>query len=464
MILQKKALGYKEEVIKSIVEAVQIKSVEDAYSPGNPFGDGPAEALDYFLKLGENMGFKVENFDNYAGHIDFGEGDETVGILGHVDVVPEGDGWDFDPYGGEIVDGKIYGRGTLDNKGPMIVCLYAMKALKDSGVKINKKIRMILGTNEETGWEGIDNYFNVYKMPQPDIAFTPDADFPLIFAEKGILRVDLSKKIDSINQINIQGGTAVNSVPEKATVKVLMTSLKSKDNIINICKIFNCDKDYEISLEFSEEFLTISSKGKSCHAMSPEEGYNAISALMSFLKKIYRNEDEFKSVIEFFNEKINMESDGTSLGAACSDSDSGNLTLNIGKINSDGNNLKISIDIRYPVTSDPDFILNQIKLSAYQYGITVDLVEDKKPLHVPKDSFLVTTLMNCYKDITGDTDAVPLSTGGGTYARAVTNGVAFGALLSDQEDNMHQKNEYLEIKKIDTWLKVYVEALHRLAK
>jgi succinyl-diaminopimelate desuccinylase len=464
MILQKKVLGYKEKVITSIVKAIQIKSVEEKPLPGKPFGDGPAEALEYFLNLGESMGFKVENFDNYAGHIDLGEGDEIVGILGHVDVVPEGEGWDCDPYGGEIIDGKLYGRGTLDNKGPMIACLYAMKAIKDSGIKINKKIRMILGANEETGWKGIENYFNLYKMPQPSVAFTPDANFPLIFAEKGILRLDFRKKINTINEMNFQGGTAVNSVPEKATFKLPMKSLETKENIINSCKKFNSGKDYEISLEFSEDFLTISSNGKSCHAMNPKEGYNAISALMSFLNEIYLYEDDFKSVIKFFNQKVNMEFDGSSLGVSCSDIDSGDLTLNIGKIASENNTLKISIDIRYPVTVDFNFILNQLKLSTTEYGINVDFVSNNKPLHVSKDSFLVTTLMDCYKDITGDIDAIPLATGGGTYARAVTNGVAFGALLNDQEDNMHQKNEYLEIEKIDTWLKIYVEAIYRLAK
>ncbi|WP_320047675.1 dipeptidase PepV [uncultured Ilyobacter sp.] len=464
MVLQKKVIEYKKDVIQSIIESVQIKSIEEPPLPGKPFGHGPAKALSYFLKRGESMGFKVKNFDNYAGHIDYGNGDEIVGILGHVDVVPEGEGWDHDPYGGDIIDGKIYGRGTTDNKGPMITCLYAMKALKESGIKINKKIRMILGANEETGWEGIENYFNVYKMPQPDLAFTPDADFPLIFAEKGILRLSLKKKIRGIKNISLTGGTVVNSVPETATLKIPLMLLDSKYNIMNFHLKFNYNKNYKIDLEFSKDFLTIISHGKSCHAMSPQDGYNAISALFCFLNKIYICDDEFKSVLRFFQERIKMEYDGTSLGVNCSDEDSGGLTLNIGTTFLEDEILNFLIDIRYPVTISSKNISNKITWSAKKYGIDLEIIEDKKPLHVSKDSFLVTTLMNCYKDITGDIDAIPLATGGGTYARAVKNGVAFGALLKGQEDNMHQINEYLEVDKIDTWLKIYAEAIYRLAK
>ncbi|WP_462428207.1 Sapep family Mn(2+)-dependent dipeptidase, partial [Fusobacterium varium] len=170
MDLQKKVLDYKEEVIKGIQGAVQIKSVQEPAKEGKPFGDGPAEALQYFLNLGKELGFEVKNFDNYAGTIEFGEGEETVGILGHVDVVPEGEGWTYPPYSATIADGKIFGRGTLDDKGPSMVCLYAMKAIKDSGIKLSRKIRMIIGAHEETGSLCMEHSFNTVKLPQPGVA------------------------------------------------------------------------------------------------------------------------------------------------------------------------------------------------------------------------------------------------------------------------------------------------------
>ncbi|MCK5779585.1 MAG: Sapep family Mn(2+)-dependent dipeptidase, partial [Psychrilyobacter sp.] len=229
-MLHEKVLGYKDEVVEEIQKAIRIRSVEEAPLPGMPFGEGPAKALKHFLELGETLGFESTNFDNYAGHIDFGDGEETLAILGHVDVVPEGDGWDFDPYGGIIDDGKIYGRGTLDDKGPMIMCMYAMKALKDSGVKLNKKIRMILGANEETNWGCMDHYFGTLKMPQPTLAFTPDSSFPVTFAEKGIMQVTMTKSIDT-KGITIEGGKAFNSVAESCEMKFpteLLTVLEEK--------------------------------------------------------------------------------------------------------------------------------------------------------------------------------------------------------------------------------------------
>lgn len=249
MDLQKKVLDYKEEVIKGIQGAVQIKSVQEPAKEGKPFGDGPAEALQYFLNLGKELGFEVKNFDNYAGTIEFGEGEETVGILGHVDVVPEGEGWTYPPYSATIADGKIFGRGTLDDKGPSMVCLYAMKAIKDSGVKLSRKVRMIIGANEETGSLCMEHYFNTLKQPQPTLAFTPDSSFPVTFAEKGIVRVKLANTYKTLNNITIKGGNAYNSVPDR-TEAVL--PIGYVDEVVEKAASFNEGKEYKIEVEEKE--------------------------------------------------------------------------------------------------------------------------------------------------------------------------------------------------------------------
>lgn len=184
--------GLMDNMVKDIQGLIQIKSVEAPAEGNMPFGKGVQDALEYTLNLGEKMGFAVKNVDNYAGHIEFGEGDEIIGVLAHLDVVPEGSNWDYDPYGAEIADGKIFGRGTIDNKGPAVSALYAMKALKDEGIPVNKRVRLILGTNEETGWEGINYYMKNEETPH--MGFTPDADFPAIHGEMGILIFDLVKK------------------------------------------------------------------------------------------------------------------------------------------------------------------------------------------------------------------------------------------------------------------------------
>jgi succinyl-diaminopimelate desuccinylase len=453
-MLQDKILDYKDDVVKSIQEAIRIKSVEEAPLPGMPFGEGPAKALVHFLELGEKLGFESTNFDNYAGHIDFGDGEETLAILGHVDVVPEGEGWDHDPYGGIIADGKIYGRGTLDDKGPMIMCMYAMKALKDSGLKLNKKIRMILGANEETNWGCMDHYFGTLEMPQPTLAFTPDSSFPVTFAEKGIMQVTMTKNIDTKN-ITIEGGKAFNSVAESCEMVFpaeLLTTLEAK------VKEYNENNEYKMEIKDGK----LISYGKSSHGARPQSGYNAISALMGILEGI--DLGEISEFVTFYNSKIGMELNGVSMGIGFEDADSGKLSLNIGKLSIKDGKIELSIDMRYPVTTKKEAVLEGLGKTAAENNFVLTVKSESNALYFPKDTVLVKTLMDVYKEITGDVDAEPVAIGGGTYARAVDNGVAFGALLHDQEDNMHQKNEYLEISKLDTLLKIYVEAIYRLAK
>ncbi|WP_349764237.1 dipeptidase PepV [Fusobacterium sp. SYSU M8D902] len=460
MSLQEKVLVYKDDVIKSIQGAIQIKSVMEEAKEGMPFGEGPAKALNYFVELGKDMGFEVINYDNYVATIEFGEGEEVLGILGHVDVVPEGEGWDYPPYSGALVDGRIYGRGTLDDKGPSTICLYAMKAIKDSGVKLNKRVRMILGANEESGSKCMEHYFGTLKMPQPTLAFTPDSNFPVTFAEKGIVRVRLKNNYSTLANVSLSGGNAFNSVPERCELTIPVDYL---EGVAESLVAYNESREYKIECEEKDGNYHINSYGKSAHASKPYLGYNSVSALFEFLREVKVKNEEFRSLVEFFNTCIKMDIDGKSLGVNFEDEESGKLTLNIGKTTLKDGILEICIDIRCPVKVENKKVIEIIKERASKF-MEVELAGDTAPLYVAKDSFLVSTLMNVYKDVTGDVESQPIAIGGGTYARSVTNGVAFGALLSSQVDNMHQKNEYLEVDKIDTLLKIYVEAIYQLAK
>ncbi len=463
MNLQELVLNYKEEVVKSIQESVRIKSVQEEPLEGMPFGEGPAKALEHMLNLGKELGFEVQNFDNYAGHIDFGTGsdEDMIGILGHVDVVPEGKGWDHPPYEAKIVDGRMYGRGVLDDKGPTIAALYALKAIKDSGLKLNRKVRVIVGANEETGWGCMNHYFGKLNMPQPAMAFTPDSSFPVTYAEKGILHLMLSQEHSEELNFSIKGGVAFNSVPDSALAEF---PLSMKESIFANLDTYNEGKEFKISAVEKDGKIEVVSLGKASHGARPSNGYNAISALFSFLTNVKIDDSKLKNLVNFFNEYIKMEYSGEGLGINFEDEPSGVLTLTIGKIECENKNVMFGFDIRYPVTFTKEQVIEEVEKRAKNMDLNVTIRSEKNPLYVPKDSFLVTTLMDIYKNITGDMDAEPVSIGGGTYARAVTNGVAFGALLKDQEDNMHQKNEYLELDKLDTWLKIYVQAIYDLAK
>ena len=272
MDLKEKVLDYKDEVVKEIQNAVRVKSVKEAPLPGMPFGEGPAKALDHFMELAKKLGFKAEKFDNYAMHIDMGEGKETLGILAHVDVVPEGDNWTYPPYSGTIADGKIFGRGTLDDKGPAIISLFAMKAIADSGIKLNKKIRMILGADEESGSACLKYYFGELKMPYPDIAFTPDSSFPVTYAEKGSVRVKIKKKFNTLQNVVIKGGNAFNSVPNEA------------HGIIPVDMLGEVKNKNKVEFEREGNTYKVFSAGIPAHGAYPSKGYNAVSALFEVLK------------------------------------------------------------------------------------------------------------------------------------------------------------------------------------
>ena len=457
--------SYEEDIIKSTQEIIKIKSVEDEAKSNMPFGEGPAKALEYALNLSEEMGFETKNFDNYAGHADLGDGEEVVGVLVHLDVVPEGDGWDFPPYGGEIRNGRIYGRGTNDDKGPAIACMYAMKALKESGIPLKRKIRIIFGTNEETGWGCMKHYFAHEKAP--DMAFTPDAEFPVIHGEKGIVIFDLVKNINLKDQSGVilkslRGGNAPNMVPDYCETILEAEDVSTLEEKFNQFKI---DKNYPLTLEKHGEDIKIIAKGISAHGSTPEKGKNAISYLFAFLGEILDKNSEVYDFINMYNEKIAFKHHGENIGCGFSDDVSGKLNFNPGMIKIDENQAKLTINIRYPIKSSSEEVYTGIRNNLS--GMGIELIEDddeSKPLYVPKDNFLVEKLMKVYKEQTGDIDSEPITIGGGTYARAMENAVAFGPLFPGEEEVAHQKNEYISIEDLMKITKIYAYALYELAK
>ncbi|NMA86674.1 MAG: dipeptidase PepV [Tissierellia bacterium] len=457
--------SYEEDIIKSTQEIIRIKSVEEEAKDNKPFGEGPAKALEYALKLSEEMGFETKNFDNYAGHADLGNGEEIVGVLVHLDVVPEGDGWNYPPYEAEIHDGRIYGRGTNDDKGPAIACMYAMKALKESGIELDKKIRIIFGTNEETGWGCMKHYFAHEKAP--NMAFTPDAEFPVIHGEKGIIIFDLVKDLNLEDQEDIvlksiKGGNAPNMVPDYCEAIIETENISEVEEKLNK---FVEEKNYPLSLEKEGKNIKIIARGISAHGSTPEKGENAISYLMSFLGEILDKNSETYGFVNIYNERIAFKHYGENIGCGFEDDISGKLNFNPGMIKIEGNQAKLTINIRYPIKSSADEVYKGIRNNLLGTGI--ELIEgkgDTKPLYIPKDNFLVEKLMKVYREQTGDIDSEPITIGGGTYARAMDNAVAFGPLFPGQEEVAHQKNEYISIEDLMKITKIYAQALYELAK
>jgi len=476
--------NYREEFVKSMEEIIAIRSVEEApvvdKEYGNlPFGRGIHEAFMYMLNKGKTDGFDVENVDNYGGHIEFGgytvdeEGlitgtsEEVMGIIGHLDVVPEGSGWATDPYTAAVIDGKIYGRGAIDDKGPVLAAYYAMKALKEAGFVPAKKVRLILGLDEETNWKGMDYYLS--KQKAPDFGFTPDADFPAIHGEKGILIFRLAKKFGKttnkgLELRSVKAGNAPNMVPDFARALVRSEKMEDYEVIKQKAATYREEKNLKINIKGVGKSLEITAGGKSAHGSTPELGLNAISVLMDFLGTLEFTSDDANEFIEFYNKHIGFETNGTSMNCSFHDEPSGDLVFNVGMAEISPGAGELTVNIRYPVTSSGEAVYGAMAELLTKANFGIIKVNDQKPIYVSEDDPFIVTLMDIYKEHTGDTDSKPLVIGGGTYARAAKGVVAYGCQFPGDEEMAHQANEYAVIDNLLKAAKIYADAIYRLTK
>ena len=457
----------KNEIIKETCNLINIPSIsEETNNPDMPFGKSAKEALEYALSLGEKLGFRTKNLDGYCGYIEFGEGEKLIGIIGHLDVVPSGDGWDTPPFEATIKNNKIFGRGAIDDKGPVVASLYAMKAVKDTQ-KLNCRVRLILGINEEKAWKCIKHYKKVEELPT--ISFSPDADFPCIYAEKGIstiyIKDDYNKysnfpiKISNINCNN----NAINVVPKKCDITIDIDN--SQINISDvICFIEEKVKElkFDINYSINNNSITLHSTGIQAHSAHPELGQNAISPALILLNKIFTHFNYNIKLFEFFEKCIGTEFNGKSLGINFED-ESGKLTLNVGNFKFYENHLQIGINLRIPINTTIDAVANLIDLECKNYSLDTYIAGKQNPLYVPKDNHLVKTLCDIFNKMTGS-NAEPIAIGGGTYARAFENCVSFGSNFPGDTDMCHQANEFIDIDKLILSCKIYAKAIYELSK
>lgn len=456
-------------MISSLSKLISIPSVVSDAKDSMPFGEDVHRAYMLMMEMAEKEGFDIFNADNYGGHIDFTGAEEgVVGVVGHLDVVPEGSDWSFEPYGGEIADGNVCGRGTTDDKGPVIACFYAMKALKECGYEPGKTIRLILGLDEETNWHGMDYYMNAVG-DKPDLGFTPDGDFPVIHGEMGILVFDIVKKFDhgggkGLELSRITGGTAANSVADNCRAVLHQAGGEGYEHIKELVAEFRREKNCKINCKGIGKSFEITIQGVSAHGAKPEQGENAVTMMMELLGKLNFANEDTNDFISFYNDCIGYELHGENMGCGFEDEPSGRLIFNVGMIELDKKTAKLTINIRYPVTMDDDAVYEGLMTVLDKYDLGIVKGKHQAPIYVAEDEPLIRTLMDIYKKHTGDADSKPLVIGGGTYARAVQNTVAFGARFPEDPDVMHQKNEYISIDNMMKLAKIYAEAIYRLAE
>ena len=440
-----------EKIIKTFQGLLKIPSVldYDSATPKMPFGKDINNALIYMLELAKKDGFIVINDDGYAGEISYKTSDskESVGILCHLDVVPAGNKWTYPPYEARIVDGKIYARGTTDDKGPTIASYFALKFIKDANIKLKKEIKIILGTDEETSWRGIEHYLK--KYPMPSVGFAPDCSFPLVYGEKGRMSFDLSTQ-DFNDEVveSIKGGDRYNVVMDEVVAILKVNLAKEFNEYLHKHSLKGFVKDNKYTIE-----------GVAAHAMEPEKGINAGLHMCNFLKD-YSKHPLIKFLVTYFYDdpyfkKMNLDYDDFEMGP---------ITVNIGIMEISCHNVRVTLDSRFPVRYDIDRFNQIFNELLIKYNLFIATKTYKNPHYVNPNDELVKLLYEAYVKNTGDTINKPFTVGGGTYAGILDKGVAYGMGFPGELDLAHQKDECLAIESLLKGILIYIDAILSLGE
>jgi predicted dipeptidase len=429
----------------ALCELVRIPSVCSEGEGGYPFGAAIDRVLRTALAIAGGLGFRTHyGEDGYYGYAEIGAGAELIGILGHLDVVPPGklEDWTHGPFDPVEAGGMLYGRGTQDDKGPLLAALFAVKALLDAGVAFNKRVRFIFGTDEETLWRCIKRYKEREELP--GMGFSPDSRFPVTFAEKGLLQSHLAGRNES--GLRLSGGTAFNAVPDAISYAgERQAELAAELNRLG----FACTRTAG----------AIEIHGKAAHAMVPEEGINAIARLCIALKAIGVE----SKAIRFVANEIGEDPYATPIFGGCADAPSGKLKVNVGKLDL-GDVEQLSLDCRIPVTVAKAEVVAKLSAAAARYGLAYTEFDWLAPIYLPNDHFMVETLMRVYRELTGDAVTQPIASGGATYARAMANCAAFGALFPGERVTEHQPDERVVLKNLYQAMAIYAQAIYALTR
>ncbi|ULG73662.1 dipeptidase PepV [Macrococcus brunensis] len=459
---REKVAQYEDQIIEDLKGLLAIESVRDdsLMSKETPVGPGPREALEYMYKIAERDGFKSVDIDHIAGRIEMGKGDDLFGILCHVDVVPAGSGWETAPFDPVVTEDRVIARGTLDDKGPTIAAYYAVKILNDMNVDFKKRIHMIIGTDEESGWMCTDRYFQTEEMP--DLGIAPDADFPLIHGEKGITTFDIVQtsspegETPEVELKALNAGERYNMVPDFAEAKMVVR--EKMDHTIQSFENFLAEHELSGQSSVDNGSLLLQVEGKSVHGMDPSIGINAGLYLVHFLNSL-QLDAKAAQFVQFGDRYLYDSHFGEKLDMAYETEEMGRLTTNIGVISyTDVDGGHYGVNLRYPTGFD----FNQ-QIADFTERIKdhfeIDVNTHQEPHYVDKNDPFVQKLLMAYRNQTGDMTE-PYTIGGGTYARNLEKGVAFGAMFKDSVDLMHQKNEYITKKQLFDATAIYLEAIH----
>lgn len=449
----------RQEMVDDICELCRINSEKMPYEEGMPYGPGAAEALDAALDMAAGYGFEVTDYDGYVGCVDLNEGPRQLDILAHLDIVPAGEGWQVTkPFEPIEKDGRLYGRGTADDKGPAVAALYAMRAVKELGIPLTKNVRLILGTDEECGSSDIKHYYKTEA--EAPMTFSPDAEFPVTNVEKGRLPGhftavwEASEALPKI--VSINAGTKLNVVPGKAAAVVAGLEAEAVEKL---AKEVTDTTGIDFQLTFDGTDLVITAVGAGAHAMSPEDGNNAITGLLSLLGQLplapCGQVDALHGLLKLMP---HGDVNGTALGVDMQDELSGRLTLAFSMLQVDENGLDGQFDSRLPVCATEESVLHVIREAMAKEKISLQNETMTPPHYVDENSVFIKTLLKAYEDYTGQ-EGKCQATGGGTYVHDLQNGVAFGASMPGTDNRMHGADEFAVIDELIISAKIFAQVI-----
>lgn len=451
--------AHKEEMIEDICELCRINSEKMPEEEDMPFGPGAAECLDTALDMAEGYGFDTCDYEGYVGCVDMNELPQQLDILAHLDVVPTGEGWTVtEPFKPVVKDGKLYGRGTADDKGPAVAALYAMRAVKELGIPLKKNVRLILGTDEECGSEDIKHYYSMEQ--EAPMTFSPDAAYPLVNTEKGRFPGHFTAKFEASEALpkllSIQAGTKVNVVPGKA--KAALEGFAAE-----ALKEASAETEKETGVTFAFEtegaVTKVTATGIGAHASTPEVGNNALTGLLVFLGKLdFAACDQINMLKKAAALIPHGDVNGATLGVSMEDELSGKLTLSFNMLTVDAESLDGQFDSRVPVCGNEENVLKVVKARMAEQGITLLNESMIPPHHVSEDSHFVKTLLKAFETYTGRKGECQ-AMGGGTYVHDLENGVAFGAAMPETDNKMHGPDEFAVIEELVVSAKIFAQAI-----
>lgn len=458
------------QLVATTRDLLRIDTVSAAPAgPGAPFGPGLRRALDLYLDLGRSWGLATRDVDGYAGHVEYGAGDEIMGVLGHLDVVPPGACWSLPPFGAVVSNGAIYARGAMDDKGPCMAALWALYAVREAGLPLRRRVRVIVGTDEELSCRCLARYFQ--REPRPTLGFSPDAAFPLVSMEKGVLVFTLYARPQqapgdgAARIVALRGGERPNVVPSQAEC-LLATRAGQAGEVVARVRAYATTHGAGLHAAVAEENrVGVWAEGAAAPASRPQARHNAIGQLLLALDRLDLAGGRAGVLVRALARLVGTQSDGAGLGLARRDDGWGPLTVNLGLIGGDEDGAQATFDMRYPVSYTAAELEAGLRAALAGSGVSLSAVReaDLPPHQVAADGELVRTLRAVYRAAVGDDDT-PLAGHGATYARLAGNVVAFGPLLPGRPALAHQPDEHMRLDDLLLLTRIYARAIYALAR